>query len=92
MADHKKAARLVKEIEEIDADIDQFKKLCRELKAAGDNDVCTPSLRKRCASGQHGLKDNATNRQVREGLEERIDQLKRDRDKKAAEVQAALKD
>jgi predicted RNase H-like nuclease (RuvC/YqgF family) len=65
-------------VKKLNDDIEQLKKLCKELNAAGADEVCTPTLRKKCASGQHGLKDNATNKQVREGLEERIDQLKRD--------------
>jgi hypothetical protein len=65
-------------VKEYQDNIAQFVKLCKELKAAGDKEVCTPALRKKSASGQHGLKDNATNQQVREGLEERIDQIKRD--------------
>ena len=65
-------------------DIEQFTKLCKELKTAGDKEICTPALRKKTASGQHGLKDNATNLQVREGLEERIDQIKRDLAKEQA--------
>jgi hypothetical protein len=43
-------------------------------------------MRKKTASGQHGLKDNATNKQVREGLEQRIDQIKRDLAKEQAKT------
>lgn len=67
-----------KKIEKLNGDIEQLKKLCKELTSAGDDQVCTKEMRKKCASGQHGLKDNATNKQVRLGLQERIDQLKRD--------------
>ncbi len=59
-------------------EIEQFTKLWKDLKAEGDKEICTPAMRKKAASGQHGLKDNATNLQVREGLQERIDQIKRD--------------
>ena len=65
-------------IKKLTDDIEGLKKLCKECTTAGDNEICTPALRKKCASGQHGLKDNATNKQVREGLQVRIDQLKRD--------------
>jgi predicted RNase H-like nuclease (RuvC/YqgF family) len=71
-------------VKKLTDEIAQFVKLCKELKAAKDKEICTPALRKKCASGQHGLKDNATNQQVREGLEERIDQLKRDLAKEQA--------
>ncbi|MGO9262940.1 MAG: hypothetical protein ACLQU1_42675 [Bryobacteraceae bacterium] len=65
-------------------EIEQLKKLCKELTAAGDAKICTPTLRKKCASGAHGLKDNATNKQVREGLQKRIDMVKADLAKEQA--------
>ena len=71
-------------IKKLQDEIEAYKKLCKELTTAGDNNVCTPSLRKKCASGQHGLKDNATNKQVREGLQDVIDQKKRDLAKEEA--------
>ena len=80
MADQKKVKKLNDEIEGLNDEIEQLKDICRELKG-NDNEMCTPQLRKKAASGQHGRKDNVTRGQAREGLEERIDQLKRDRDK-----------
>ena len=71
-------------VKTLESNIAQLTNLCKELKAAGDKEVCTPALRKKAASGQHGLKDNATNLQVREGLQERIDQYKRDLAKEQA--------
>ena len=57
--------------------IDILKRLCKELKG-DDNEMCTKEQRKKAASGQHGIKDNVTRGQLRKGLQERIDQLKRD--------------
>lgn len=73
-------------VKKLNDEIEQLKKVCKELTSAGDNNVCTPALRKKAASGQHGLKDNATNKQVREGLQTRIDQLKRDLAKEQAKT------
>ncbi|HEX4773622.1 MAG TPA: hypothetical protein VH351_22510 [Bryobacteraceae bacterium] len=73
-------------VKEYQDNIAQFTKLCKELKSAGDSQVCDKDMRKKTASGQHGLKDNATNKQVREGLEQRIDQIKRDLAKEQAKT------
>lgn len=85
MGDKGKVKKLTDEIETLNASIEEFKKLCRDLKGQ-DNEICPVALRKKAASGQHGLKDNATRKQVREGLQERIDQLKRDAKKKSEEL------
>lgn len=57
--------------------IDLIKNLCKDLKG-NDSDVVTTALLKKSASGQHGIKDNGkvTRKQLREGLEKRIDILK----------------
>jgi hypothetical protein len=80
LAESKGGALMSKETDLLDQ-IVQLKNLCKDLTKAGDKGVCTPQLRKKAASGQHGLKDNATNKEVREGLQNRIDQLKRDLNK-----------
>ena len=63
----------------IHANIDNLKKICKELKG-DDNETVSTQLLKKAASGQHGIKDNGKvkRKQLREGLEDRIDQLKRD--------------
>src|SRR5262249_54590143 len=71
-------------VKKLETEIENLKKLCKECTAAGDKEVCTPALQKKAASGKHGQKDNATKKQVREGLQERIDQLKRDLEKEKA--------
>lgn len=65
-------------VKKLQGDIDMFKKICSDFKSKGDNNVCSKDDRKKAASGQHGLKDNVTYGQARKGLEERIEQLKRD--------------
>ncbi len=91
MGDKGKIKKLTAEIEDLNDSIEKFKAICKDLKG-NDGEICDPSLRKKAASGQHGLKDNATRKQVREGLEERIDQLKREAKKKATELAAELAD
>jgi hypothetical protein len=71
-------------VKEYTDQIDQLTKLCKDLKSDGDDKMCSNANRKKAASGQHGIKDNATNKQVREGLQDRIDQIKRDLAKEQA--------
>jgi len=68
-------------IQQLEDEIESLKKICRDFKKKDDNEMCSNSDRKKAGSGQHGIKDNVTYGQLREGLEERIDQLKRDLDK-----------
>jgi hypothetical protein len=70
---------LQKDQTEIFDQIETLKGICKELKG-NDNETVTTQLLKKAATGQHGIKDNGkvTRGQLREGLEERIDQLKRD--------------
>jgi predicted nucleic acid-binding Zn-ribbon protein len=89
MGDKGKIKKLTESIAAINGDIEDLKGICKELKG-DDNEICTPTLRKKAASGQHGLKDNATRKQVREGLETRIDQLKRDAKKLTTELTGLL--
>jgi predicted RNase H-like nuclease (RuvC/YqgF family) len=91
MGDKGRIKKLTADIETLNDTIEKLKNICKELKG-NDGEICDPSLRKKAASGQHGLKDNATRKQVREGLEERIDQLKRDAKKKAVDLAAELAD
>lgn len=65
-------------VKKLQGDIDVLKKICSDFKSKGDSNVCNKDDRKKAASGQHGLKDNVTYGQARKGLEERIEQLKRD--------------
>ncbi len=91
MGNKGKIKKLTEEIETLNDAVENFKSICKDLKG-NDSEVCDVSLRKKAASGQHGLKDNATRKQVREGLEKRINQLKLDAKKKATELAAELAD
>jgi SMC interacting uncharacterized protein involved in chromosome segregation len=71
MCDSKKINKLTNEITSLNEEIEKLKKLCKSLKG-NDNELATPQERKAGASGQHGRKDNVTRKQLREGLEERI--------------------
>lgn len=71
----------LKKIQKLEDDIESLKKISRDFKSKDAGTVCTNADRKKAASGQHGIKDNVTYGQAREGLEERIDQLKRDLEK-----------
>lgn len=70
---------LQKKQTEIIDEIDTLKDICKDLKG-NDNETVTTELLKKAATGQHGIKDNGKvkRKQLRDGLEERIDQLKRD--------------
>lgn len=85
MGNPKTIAKLTKEIADINENIESLKDVCKDLKG-NDNEMCSLQLRKKAASGQHGIKDNVTRKQAREGLQERIDQLKRDVAKKSKEL------
>ncbi|SFT84450.1 hypothetical protein [Sedimentitalea nanhaiensis] len=85
MGDKKKVEKLTKEITTLNEEIERLKKLCKGLKG-NDNEMCSKSERKAASTGQHGIKDNVTRKQLREGIEERIDQLKRDVSAKATDL------
>ena len=72
-----------KKVQKLEDEIEALKKICRDFKSKGDSEMCSNADRKKAASGQHGIKDNVTYGQLREGLQERIDQLKRDLEKES---------
>ncbi len=88
MPDKKKMAALTKEIEGLNDEITRMKNLCKDL-AGNDNVMCSLEIRKKSGSGQHGIKDNVTRKQAREGMQKRIDLVKLDVAKKTKELAAA---
>lgn len=73
-------------IEKLRNEIADLKSLSKEFKSEDANTVVSKEDRKKAASGQHGLKDNVKYGQLRKGLEDRIDQLKRDLEREASTI------